>query len=66
MPDYLAEVPLDPTSGQPFRYKTSESGYVIYSPTQRFALSTNEHPDARNRGESDAALPLAAFAGEAG
>jgi hypothetical protein len=44
--EYLAELADDPTSRQPFRYKASEAGYVVYSPTERFFMASNEHPDA--------------------
>ena len=46
VPEYLAKLPDDPTSGQPFRYKASEAGYVVFSPTERFFMASNEHPDA--------------------
>jgi hypothetical protein len=46
VPECLAEIPMDPTSGEPFRYALSGSGYVIYSPASRFVIATDAQADA--------------------
>jgi hypothetical protein len=38
VPEYLSELPTDPTTGDPFQYATFEAGFVIYSPSQRFPM----------------------------
>ena len=45
VPIYLAHMPEDPTTGEPFHYAASGSGYAVWSPTQRFAMSQDETPD---------------------
>lgn len=31
VPDFIAQLPLDPMSGQPLGYRTNQTGYVLYS-----------------------------------
>ncbi len=56
VPDYLAKLPDDPTSGEPFDYRATETEYVVYSPTQLFDISKGEHVD-----EETGAHPLLFF-----
>jgi len=30
-PQFIKEIPLDPFTGEPFHYQTSDAGYVVYS-----------------------------------
>ncbi|HEY2838951.1 MAG TPA: hypothetical protein VGJ26_07375 [Pirellulales bacterium] len=46
VPDFWAEVPLDPTSGAPFSYQAMADRYVLYSPTKVFPIHSSEKPDA--------------------
>ena len=52
-PDYLSEIPADPTSGEPFRYSTSEDRYVLYSPTKRFYMASNKPLDRETGAHPD-------------
>jgi hypothetical protein len=45
VPDYLTNVPDDPTSGDPFRYASTAVGYVLYSPYDRFSVPHEEELD---------------------
>jgi hypothetical protein len=46
VPEFLAEVPEDPTDGRPLSYRPSENGYVLYSETKDFPLPYGEAYDA--------------------
>jgi hypothetical protein len=46
VPEFLAEVPDDPTDGRPLSYRPSASGYVLYSETKDFPLPSGEVYDA--------------------
>jgi len=37
-PDFMENVPDDPTSGAPYRYLASDTGYIVFSPSQRFPI----------------------------
>ena len=45
IPQYLEALPDDPTTGEAFRYRSSESSYVVYSLTQRFEMGKDERAD---------------------
>ena len=46
VPEFLTEVPDDPTDGRPFSYKETPDGYVLYSETKEFPLPSGETYDA--------------------
>jgi hypothetical protein len=45
-PEFLAEVPLDPTSAAPFTYRVTDAGFLLYSPTHELAKATGTQVDA--------------------
>ena len=45
VPKYLAVLPDDLTTGKAFLYRSGESSYVVYSPTQRFEMGKDERAD---------------------
>ncbi|MBI2823663.1 MAG: hypothetical protein HYX69_03105 [Planctomycetia bacterium] len=47
VPEFLKQVPDDPTSGEPFRYVVTDEGYALYSPTQRFPIGSDQALDAQ-------------------
>ncbi|HVU86692.1 MAG TPA: hypothetical protein VHD36_05195 [Pirellulales bacterium] len=46
VPEFLADVPDDPTDGTPFSYQATDVGYVLYSKTKEFPLPYGEAYDA--------------------
>ncbi len=46
VPDYVAKLPDDPTSGKPFEYRATESGYVVFSESQMFDIPKDQQVDA--------------------
>ncbi|HEY4312378.1 MAG TPA: hypothetical protein VGN12_23215 [Pirellulales bacterium] len=45
VPEFLSEVPLDPTDGQSFHYRTENGSYDLYSTTDAFPLPSGESVD---------------------
>jgi len=43
-PDFLVDIPRDPTTDAPFSYRSTGSSHVVYSPTKAFWDSLGDHP----------------------
>jgi len=45
-PESLATISIDPTTDSPLGYKVTEAGHVVYSPSKKFPIGSNESLDA--------------------
>ena len=61
VPAFLEELPVDPTSGEPFRYARTDVGYVCYSPATGFPVPYDDELDAET-----APIQCFCFAGRRG
>lgn len=52
-PDFVSEVPIDPTTGEAFHYHVTAGGFLLYSPSTLFSKAQDEQLDSETGAHPD-------------